>query len=76
MTNKHRTILNFAYFNTNHHYKWEEKCFKGDTHIINKYRNSDMTPARFMLELDRENQLKMINWIQENYLAFHDFELE
>ena len=76
MTNENKAVLNFAYFSTNFPYKWEEKCFNGNTHMINKYRTSDMVPARFLLELSREYQLQMITWVQENYLAFHDFELE
>lgn len=76
MKNNQKAILNFVYFSTNFPYNWESQCFKDDQHIINKYRESEMVPARFILELDRANQLKMIDWISNNYLAFENFKLQ
>ena len=53
-----KAMLNLAYFDINFPHKWEEKCFKGNQYIISKYRNSDMDPVRFILELSRNYQIQ------------------
>jgi len=72
LTNEQKEVLNFVYFSTNFPHEWEKECFKGNQHIIDKWKHCDMTPARFILELDRSNQEKMLTWIGKNYLAFNE----
>ena len=72
-TNEHKEAINFAYFSTNYPHNWIEQCFPGNDHIANKWKHLEMTPARFILELDRTNQEIMLTWIRKNYLAFTEF---
>lgn len=72
-----RAIINFAYFTCNFPYDFIELCWKDDN-IINHLKNklsgyakngciSSKGFIKFFLELDRENQTKLAEWINNNY---------
>ena len=72
-----KAIINFAYFTYNFPYNFIELCWENDN-IINHLKNKLSSYAqngvisskdfiRFFLELDRENQIKLAEWININY---------
>jgi len=75
LTNTQKEVMNFVYFSTNFPHNWVEQCFPGNQHIIDKWEQMNMVPARFILELDRTNQEVMLTWIRENYLAFQNLKV-
>lgn len=81
ITNATNANINFAYFCLNFPHDFIEKCWIGNTHTINHLNDKFMTLYKtkgtalmpfFFSQLDRENQIKLSTWINENYLSFPD----
>ena len=77
----HKSILNFCYFTANFPPKFIEECWGKDHWLVDHLKsklNSQSNSAfvdkggfmNFFMDLDRENQIKLMDWIDENYLAF------
>jgi hypothetical protein len=72
-----KAIINFAYFTANFPPDFIAECWSGEEILINhlksKLRSSDGQVIsmgdfmRFFLDLDRTNQIKLANWIDNNY---------
>lgn len=70
---------NFLYFTTNFPPRWVEKCWPGNTHILEKYQNVIHKSVKelgyvtsgdimnFVFQLDLSNRKVMMDWINENY---------
>jgi len=77
MRTKEKSIVNFAYFTANFPPKFIESCWIGNQllidHLNGKLRSSDgqyISVADFMkffFELSRDHQIKLVNWIENNY---------
>jgi hypothetical protein len=72
------SIINFAYFTANFTPNFIAKCWADDEHLINHLETKFMSEAKngfmsiqgfmnFFFNLDRENQTKLVLWINENY---------
>jgi hypothetical protein len=71
------SVVNFAYFTANFPPDFIKKCWADDDHLIDhishKLRSSDGSMIsmgdfmRFFMELDKKNQIKLSNWIENNY---------
>ena len=73
-----QSIINFAYFTANFSSNFISECWKNDMLLINhleaklvsKVKDGYISIESFMkffFDLDRENQNKLANWINENY---------
>jgi hypothetical protein len=73
-----QAIINFAYFTANFPHNFIEMCWKDDKHLIEHLNTKFLSRVkdgyisiesfmRFFFDLDRENQSKLANWINENY---------
>lgn len=67
MKNSNKAIKNYIYFTSNYPHDFIEKCFGTGTmgvHLKSKF-NGDVN--KFFRELDNENQVKLLDWIYQNY---------
>ena len=76
MNDRQKATLNFLYFSKNFPYLWEERCFEGNTHLIKKYQEMGKEPMEFIFELGRENQNKLLQWVEDNYLGFTELKIK
>jgi hypothetical protein len=79
MTNEAlESVLKFAYFTANFTPKFIEDCWKDNPHLIEHISSKFLSKAngsfidmggfmKFFFDLDRENMIKLINWIDEHY---------
>lgn len=83
MKNQINAIINFAYFTANFPRNFIEDCWEDEPylidHITSKFRGQSEGQVvysggfiKFFLDLDRENQTKLANWINENYVSFNN----
>lgn len=81
ITNAINANINFVYFCLNFKHDFIEKCWADEptqiNHLNSKFINLYKTKGTalmpfFFSELDRDNQLKLSKWINENYLSFED----
>lgn len=73
------SIINFAYFTANFSNDFIIICWKDEPYLVDHLTNKFLSFAndsgcitcggfiRFFFELDRENQIKLANWITDNY---------
>lgn len=84
MKDTHKAVLNFTYFTANFPPTFIDECWKGESwlieHIKTKFKPAQgsgfMSKGDFMnwfMELDEKNKIKLLNWIDENYLAFQNY---
>ena len=79
ITNNINSIINYNYFCLNFRHDFIVKCWQGDEHLINhltekfnehfQRKGTALFPF-FFADLDMENQQKLANWINTNYIAF------
>ena len=84
MKNTHKACINLMYFMANYPYDFINKCWNDEpwlmNHLIEKFNGyckneTTLTGfSRFFYNLDTENQVKLLTWIEENYLAFPEFQ--
>ena len=78
MKTKTDAMINFAYFTANFTYNFINECWKDDPimeHIMEKFVSTAGDGVcvscgdflRFFFGLDKENQTKLVNWIDANY---------
>jgi hypothetical protein len=83
MSIKHpiNSVINWNYFCLNFRHDFIEQCWKGMPRNIDHFKQkfSDIYDRKgtalmpfFFSELDRYNQEKLINWVNENYISFPD----
>lgn len=87
MKDTHKAVLNFAYFTANFPSNFIDKCWENDQWLI-PHLKEKLKPASgncfiskgdfmdFFMELDRKNQIRLMDWITDNYLAFQEFKTE
>jgi hypothetical protein len=87
MKNLHKSIVNFCYFTANFPSNFIEKCWGKDhwlfDHLMSKLsskcdKSGCVTKGAFMnffMDLDTENQEKLLTWIDDNYLAFEHLKI-
>ena len=72
-------VINFMYFGHNYPYDFIKKVWSEDLnlaqHLLNKFNSmyenyGTMTIFRWFMDLDKENQEILINWVENNYSAF------
>jgi hypothetical protein len=71
MSEDAKVILNFVYFNYNRPYNFIERCWNDDVnlsnHIKSIYENCGYSVIDLITKIDRENQIRLIEWISNNY---------
>lgn len=85
MKNTIKSNLNFVYFCLNFKRDFITECWKDNPdlarHLNNKFAEIYGTKGpsgcvvKFVCELTRDNQEKMMQWIEDNYTAFADLEI-
>lgn len=68
--------LNFVYFTMNFKYDFIEEVWDGSIarHLRDKFDKLYQKRSNFMdwfCELDRDNQRKLLEWVENNYTAFN-----
>lgn len=73
------SIINFAYFTANFTKDFIAQCWKDEPYLVDHLTAKFLSFSneqncfdcgsfiRFFFELDRDNQLKLANWINNNY---------
>lgn len=73
-------ILNYNYFCMNFNLEFIKECWAHDPHLQNwlSHKFKQVYDAKgtavipfFMMELDSDNQVLFIKWINNNYVAFN-----
>lgn len=84
MKTKANAIINFAYFTANFTYGFIDQCWKDEPHLIDHLKTKFISKSQdgiaincgdfihFFFELDRGNQVKLANWIDENYKGIYE----
>jgi len=79
MKTKTDAMINFAYFTANFTHNFIAECWKDEPHLADHLSVKFTSKAndencvdcgsfiRFFFELDRGNQVKLANWINDNY---------
>lgn len=77
-----KAVINWQYFMYNHKHDWIKECFPSNEHIHTKYKhycekygNSTDGMFHFFMELDTENQKKMVEYVNTNYVSFQKFKV-
>jgi hypothetical protein len=84
ISNTSYACVNLMYFMSNFPANFISECWVDKPNIIEhlkdkfktyseKYRTASQGFPSFFYDLDRENQTKLVNWINENYFAFTEF---
>jgi hypothetical protein len=66
---KINSTINFIYFTANHPHDFVSKVWKGHwlkEHLQSKF-NQSIDFLSFVFELDYENKVRLLKWIDENY---------
>lgn len=82
--NTHKAVINFAYFTANFPYGFIENCWEGHwllDHLKSKWTGivGDKTfvskgdVLEFFMCLDDKQMERLLEWIDNNYLAFERF---
>jgi hypothetical protein len=75
------STINFMYFITNYQYGFIHQVWQGTLadHLQSKFLNlcerygrSDFALVSFFYELGRDNQIKLLDWVDENYVGFRE----
>ena len=73
------SIINFVYFTANFNYTFIDECWKDEPFLIDHLKGKFISKSgdgvcvncgdfiHWFFELDRDNQLKLSNWINDNY---------
>lgn len=80
MKTKVTAMINLAYFAANFDHEFIEKCWGDVPHLVQHLTDKFLSHAsgrvinagafmKFFFELSRENQIKLCQWIDENYEA-------
>lgn len=82
ISNPTNACINLMYFFTNFPSNFIQKCWEDEPIIIDHLKTkfnsfceqygSNVGIHKLFYELDRDNQLKLIDWINENYTSFSD----
>ena len=86
MTTRHDNTINFMYFMSNYRQGFIFDVWKDDsrlaTHLNNKFtvfcyesESSASAFVKWFYDLDRDNQCKLLEWVNENYKSFSNLTL-